>query len=217
MQVLPRPAATERAPSPWCEIDESSTVLENRALIDLLCRIAEGENVAFEDFFVHTHKRVFAVIRRILVSTELSEDTSQEVYIQVWKAASRFNPARGSVMAWLLTIARRRAVDHVRAEQSRRDRQTRFVVGSHCVDHDVVAEAAAAILEVEDVNLHLLSLSTLQHTAIELAFFDGLTYAEVAIILNVPLPTVKSRIRDSLLKLRQAMTEPSSTPPSLVA
>lgn len=186
------------------------------ALTGLLGRVAEGDHDAFEEFFVHTNKKVFATIRAVLVSTELSEDASQEVYIQVWNTADRFDPARGSAMAWLLTIARRRAVDHVRTEQSHRNRQTRFASTSHSTDHDVVAEAATAIFEAEDVTRHLLSLSALQHTAINLAFFDGLTYAEVAKILNVPLPTVKSRIRDSISKLRHAMTEPSSTRETLV-
>ena len=216
MLVPPIPSAPDASVSSLYETTEPSQVKEMWALSGLLGRIADGENAAFEEFFVRTHKKVFSVIRSILVSRELSEDTSQEVYLQVWNTAGQFNLERGSVMAWLLTIARRRAVDHVRAEESRRNRQTRFVWGSHCIDHDAVAEATTALVEVEDVNRHLLSLSALQHTAIYLAFFEGLTYAEVAIILNVPLPTVKSRIRASLRKLREAMMEPSGTPPSLM-
>ncbi|MCY0905365.1 sigma-70 family RNA polymerase sigma factor [Arthrobacter sp. H14-L1] len=211
MPVPPTPPAPDPSVSPCREIEERAERVGLRALTGLLGRIAEGDNDAFEEFFAQTNKKVFATIRAVLVSTELSEDTSQEVYMQVWKTADRFDPERGSAMAWLLTIARRRAVDHVRAEQSHRNRQTRFASTSHSTDHDVVAETAAMIFEAEDVNRHLLSLSALQHAAINLAFFDGLTYAEVANILNVPLPTVKSRIRDSIFKLRHAMTEPSST------
>ncbi|WP_226758524.1 sigma-70 family RNA polymerase sigma factor [Arthrobacter sp. SO3] len=195
---------------PGYEMEEQPHHADLRALAGLLGRIAKRDNDAFEEFFAHTRKEVFATILAVLVSRELSEDTSQEVYIQVWNTAHRFDPARGSPMAWLLTIARRRAVDHVRAEQSHRNRLARFASDNHITDHDVVAEAATKIFEAEDVNRHLLSLSALQHAAINLAFFDGLTYAEVAFILNVPLPTVKSRIRDSLSKLRHSMAEPSS-------
>lgn len=165
----------------------------------------EGDRGAFSELFTRTSRNVFAVVRAVLVSVELSEDTCQEVYLQVWNTADRFDSSRGSAMAWLLTIAKRRAVDHVRLEESHRRRQTRFAATSHVIDHDVVAEAAAKLFETDDLMRHLRSLSLLQLTAVRLAYFDGLPYAEVARILNVPLPTVKSRIRDGVLKLRLEM------------
>ncbi|MEC5205005.1 RNA polymerase sigma-70 factor (ECF subfamily) [Arthrobacter sp. MP_M7] len=195
---------------PGLETEELLGHVDTRSLTALLGRIAKHDNDAFEEFFADTKKEVFATILAVLVSRELSEDTSQEVYIQVWNTADRFDPGRGAPMAWLLTIARRRAVDHVRAEQSHRNRLARFSSENHITDHDVVAEAAITIFEAEDVTRHLLSLSALQHAAINLAFFEGLTYPEVANILNVPLSTVKSRIRDSISKLRHSMAETSS-------
>lgn len=174
-------------------------------LNELLVRVGEGDRGAFSELFTRTSRNVFAVVRAVLVSVELSEDTCQEVYLQVWNTADRFDSSRGSAMAWLLTIAKRRAVDHVRLEESHRRRQTRFAATSHVIDHDVVAEAAAKLFETDDLMRHLRSLSLLQLTAVRLAYFDGLPYAEVARILNVPLPTVKSRIRDGVLKLRLEM------------
>ncbi|MET4094435.1 RNA polymerase sigma-70 factor (ECF subfamily) [Arthrobacter sp. UYCu712] len=207
---MPVPPVPEPSVVPCYEIEELPHHRDMQSLSGLLGRIAKHDNDAFAEFFAHTRKEVYATILAVLVSRELSEDTSQEVYMQVWNTADRFDPARGAPMAWLLTIARRRAVDHVRAEQSHRNRLARFASASHITDHDVVAEAATRIFEAEDVNRHLLSLSALQHAAINLAFFEGLTYPEVANILNVPLPTVKSRIRDSISKLRHSMAEPSS-------
>ncbi len=176
-------------------------------LADVLVRVGEGDREAFRELYERTQKRVHSVVRRVLIDPEFSQDTAQEVYLQVWKSASRFNPAAGSPLAWLVTIAHRRAVDKVRYEQSHKDRQARYGASALSTDRDQVADSVAVNLEKAAVTRSLASLSRIQHEAIHLAFYDGLTYAQIAVSLNVPLPTIKSRIRDGLRHLRTDLAD----------
>lgn len=180
---------------------------ERDELSEVLVRVGEGDHEAFRQLYEQTIKRVYSVVRRILIDPEFSHDTAQEVYLQVWQSAERFNPAAGSPLAWLITIAHRRAVDKVRHEQSFKDRQDRHGASSHFVAHDQVAETVAGTLEKEAVTTSLASLSRIQRESIHLAFYGGLTYAEIAASLNVPLPTIKSRIRDGLRHLRNDLAD----------
>ena len=125
----------------------------------------------------------------------------------VWLEARKYDPAAGSAMAWLMTIAHRRAVDKVRSEQAGTNREFRWGTANHGVEYDVVAETVADRMEGQDVARCLHSLSRLQREAITLAYYDCLTYREVAARLCCPLPTVKSRIRDGLKQLRTYMDE----------
>ncbi|MCZ2404652.1 sigma-70 family RNA polymerase sigma factor [Paenarthrobacter sp. Z7-10] len=181
--------------------------MDQDVLGPLLLRIADGDVDAFERLFRRTGARIFALVLRVLADHDLSQDTTQEVSLQVWLTAERFDPSLGSALGWLTTLARRRAIDRVRREQAYRDRQQRYGAGSHVTAHDHVAEAMTATLESEAVTRSLLALSPLQAEAIQLAFFGGLTYLEVAATLGVPLPTVKSRIRDGLKSLRRSLEQ----------
>jgi RNA polymerase sigma-70 factor (ECF subfamily) len=148
---------------------------------------------------------VYGLARRVLIDAELSEDTTQEVYLQVWTNASRFDPAVGSPLAWLLTLAHRRAVDRVRSEQSSANREARFGAAMQEPDYDNVADTVAQRLDAEAVVQCLDSLTETQRESVRLAYYGGLTYREVAEKLNAAVPTIKSRIRDGLIRLKNCL------------
>ena len=174
-------------------------------LTDLLLRVAQGDRSAFASFYQQTSKRVYGLARRVLIDPELSEDATQEVYLQVWNSADRFNPAAGSPMAWLMTLAHRRAVDKVRSEQSATDREARYGAATQSIDHDDVVDTVTQRLEAETVVKCLDTLTATQQESVRLAYYGGLTYREVAEKLGVAIPTIKSRIRDGLLRLKTCL------------
>ncbi|WP_104165930.1 ECF RNA polymerase sigma factor SigK [Arthrobacter sp. SX1312] len=174
-------------------------------LTDLLSRIARQDRTAFALFYEQTSKRVYGLARRVLIDPELSEDATQEVYLQVWNTADRFNPSLGSPMAWLMTLAHRRAVDKVRSEQSATDREARYGAATQTVDHDDVVDTVTQRLEAESVVRCLDTLTATQQESVKLAYYGGLTYREVAERLGVAVPTIKSRIRDGLLRLKTCL------------
>ena len=171
----------------------------------LLAGIAAGSRDDFASFYALTSRRVYGLARRVLIDAELSEDTTQEVYLQVWTNASRFDPAVGSPLAWLLTLAHRRAVDRVRSEQSSANREARFGAAMQEPDHDNVVETVTQRLEAEAVVQCLESLTDTQRESVRLAYYGGLTYREVAEKLSAAVPTIKSRIRDGLIRLKKCL------------
>ncbi|MHA7241090.1 ECF RNA polymerase sigma factor SigK [Arthrobacter sp. TMS1-12-1] len=174
-------------------------------LTDLLTRIARQDRTAFALFYEQTSRRVYGLARRVLIDPDLSEDATQEVYLQVWNTADRFNPALGSPMAWLMTLAHRRAVDKVRSEQSATDREARYGAATQTVDHDDVVDTVTQRLEAEGVVRCLDTLTETQQESVRLAYYGGLTYREVAEKLGVAVPTIKSRIRDGLIRLKTCL------------
>ncbi|MHA7192065.1 ECF RNA polymerase sigma factor SigK [Arthrobacter sp. MDT2-16] len=174
-------------------------------LTDLLLRIAEQDRTAFAHFYEQTSRRVYGLARRVLIDPDLSEDATQEVYLQVWNTAERFNPALGSPMAWLMTLAHRRAVDKVRSEQSATDREARYGAATQTIDHDDVVDTVTQRLEAESVVRCLDTLTETQQESVRLAYYGGLTYREVAEKLGVAVPTIKSRIRDGLIRLKTCL------------
>ncbi|MHA7281646.1 ECF RNA polymerase sigma factor SigK [Arthrobacter sp. TMS2-4] len=174
-------------------------------LTDLLLRIARQDRTAFSLFYEQTSKRVYGLARRVLIDPDLSEDATQEVYLQVWNTADRFDPGLGSPMAWLMTLAHRRAVDKVRSEQSATDREARYGAATQTVDHDDVVDTVTQRLEAESVVRCLDTLTATQQESVKLAYYGGLTYREVAERLGVAVPTIKSRIRDGLLRLKTCL------------
>jgi RNA polymerase sigma-70 factor (ECF subfamily) len=176
-------------------------------LTALLARIAQQDHRAFEEFVAQTSRYVRALVAAVVVSPDLSEDACQEVYLQVWQTAARFDPLSGTATGWLIILARRRAIDKVRAEQAYRNRQDRYSALSGTPAYDEVAERVAATVDAAAVAESLPVLTPKQRQAITLAFYAGMTYAEVALTLDIPLPTVKSRIRDGVLKLRHTLSE----------
>jgi RNA polymerase sigma-70 factor (ECF subfamily) len=174
-------------------------------LAGLLGRIAQGDQAAFAEFYRLTSRRVFGMARRVLVDPELSEDATQEVFLQVWQNAANFNPEAGSPLSWLMTISHRRAVDKVRSTQSSTDREARYGATTQDIDHDSVSDEVGTKLEAEAVVRCLETLTDTQQESVRLAYYGGLTYREVAERLNAAVPTIKSRIRDGLIRLKTCL------------
>ena len=173
---------------------------------DLLGRVAKGDESAFSDLYDLIAPHVHAVVLRVLRDPSQAEEVTQEVMVELWKLAPRFDEQRGSVRAWASTVAHRRAVDRVRSTQSARDRDQRDVTERTAgPEHDAVAELVEDRLERERVTRALSALTPTQRESIELAYFSGYTYREVAAVLDVPEGTIKTRIRDGLIRLRDEL------------
>jgi len=172
-------------------------------LAALLAQVARGDQAAFEAVYDLLAAPVFGTVRGVLRDPSLSEEVTQEVLLEVWRAASRFDPGKGSAMAWVATIAHRRAVDRVRSEQRSAERQRRAVAPLIAYDH--VAETVADNLDRERVRRCLGSLTELQREAVTLAYYGGYTYREVAALLGVAAGTVSTRMRDGLIRLRDCL------------
>ena len=171
-------------------------------LADLLAPVARGDRRAFELAYGELAGPVYGVVRQVLREPAQSEEVAQEVLLEVWRTASRFDPAQGSAAAWALTIAHRRAVDRVRSENacSRREQKAALDMAP-----DDVAEVVAGALDRQRVHRCLGGLTDLQRESIELAYYGGYSYPEVAQLLGVALGTVKTRIRDGLIRMRDCM------------
>jgi len=145
----------------------------------------------------------------VLRDAGYSEETTQEIYLEVWRTASEYDPTKGSALAWLMTMAHRRAIDRVRTEQAGSRRESRYgaanVVPVSAAAHDPVADSAIAGDERRRVAECLEALTDAQRQCIELAYYGGLTYTEVSHRLAANLSTIKSRIRDALRGLRNCL------------
>jgi RNA polymerase sigma-70 factor, ECF subfamily len=169
----------------------------------LICAAARGDQEAFEAVCVRAGPAVFGVVRAVVRDPAQVEEVCQEVLLEVWRAASRFEPGRGSALAWVTTIAHRRAVDRVRSEHRSAARQLR--AATHHVDYDEVAEAVEIRLDRERVRRCLGSLTNVQRESVTLAYYGGYTLRQVAALLAVPEGTVKTRMRDGLIRLRDCL------------
>lgn len=179
---------------------------ESPASLDaLLLAVSQGDHDAFAQLFDRVSAQVLGVIRRVLRDPAQSEEVGQEVLIEIWRTAARFAPERGSAATWILTMAHRRAIDRVRSAQSASDREVKVAYRDHTPDYDVVLEQVESRLEHEQVRRCLDSLTPLQRESLVLAYYGGNTYREVAQELDVPLGTVKTRLRDGLIRLRDCL------------
>lgn len=166
--------------------------------------VARGDERAFARVYDQLSGPVYGLIRRVVRDPAQSEEVTQEVMLEVWRAAARFDPARGSAATWVLTIAHRRAVDRVRSATASAEREKRTSVLLSAGD-DEVADAVEASLERERVRRCLDGLTDLQRESITLAYYGGHSYREVAGLLGITLATIKTRIRDGLIRLRDCM------------
>ncbi|WP_234946121.1 ECF RNA polymerase sigma factor SigK [Agrococcus sp. Marseille-P2731] len=170
-----------------------------------LVRAAGGDQRAFAELYDASAPRVFGLVLRILVDRAQAEEVAQEVYLEAWRRAERFDPARGAAISWLLQIAHARAVDRVRSSQAQRDRDARIGLRDTAVPIDDVAERVETSLESARARRALSELSAAQREAIELAYFGGLTQTEIAERIGAPLGTVKTRMRDGMRRLRELL------------
>ncbi len=172
---------------------------------DLLSATGSGDRAAFGELYDRTAARIFGLVRRVVIDPAQAEEVAQDVFLEVWQTAPRFDASRGSAISWMFTLAHRRAVDRVRSAQSARDRDARIGARDLDVPVDSVAEAVEVRLDHERAAEALAELSDLQRECVTLAYYGGLTQSEIAERLDVPLGTVKSRMRDGLIRLRRAM------------
>ncbi|MBW3619806.1 MAG: ECF RNA polymerase sigma factor SigK [Actinobacteria bacterium] len=182
-----------------------------RSDVELLGRVALGDQQAFAALYDRHCRNVYGLVLGVVRDRAHAEEVTQEVFVQAWRTAARYDPARGTPGTWLRTLAHRRAVDRVRSEQAARDRDRRAsAVNGTVVPVDPVADDVELLSEYAAVRSALAALTDLQREAVTLAYFGGHTYRRVAELLGVPTPTAKSRIRDGLVRLRDAL-ETSST------
>jgi RNA polymerase sigma-70 factor (ECF subfamily) len=179
---------------------------ERSEIDNLLRAVARGDDAAFTRLYDLLAPRVFGLARRVLRDPAQSEEMAQEVLVEVWRTASRFDSQRGSGLSWVLTIAHRRTVDRVRSEQAASDRLQKVAAASVHVPYDEVADQVGSRLERQQVRRCLDGLTELQRQAITLAYYGGHTYREVATLLDAALPTVKTRMRDGLIRLRDCLS-----------
>ena len=192
LRAVPSGAPSEGAP-------------EAAVLGELLKHSARGDSEAFARFYDATSSRGFGLALRVVRDPAQAEEVAQEAFLEVWRTAARFDSTKGSAVGWLLTIVHRKAVDRVRSAEAASRRDTRYDQDHQSVPHDSTAEAAEASMEARRVRSALEELTRVQREALELAYFGGYTHTEVASMLDLPVGTAKTRIRDGLIRMRDAM------------
>ena len=172
---------------------------------ELLKRSGRADEAAFAVLYDQMAARAYGLALRVVRDPSQAEEVAQEAFLEIWRTASRFDPARGSAVSWMLTIVHRKAVDRVRSAEASSKRDTSYHLNTQQTEHDSTAEAAHASLEARRVRQALGSLTEVQREALELAYFKGYTHTEVAAMLDLPVGTAKTRIRDGLIRLRDTM------------
>ncbi|MEU6025851.1 sigma-70 family RNA polymerase sigma factor [Streptomyces tauricus] len=174
-------------------------------LQELLGRVALGDERAFASVYDAVVSPVLGVVRAVLRDGAQSEEVAQEVLVEVWRTAPRFRADRGTAINWILTMAHQRAVDRVRSVEASVARDHKAARLERTPEYDEVTEQVEARLEREQVRRCLRTLTDIQRQAVDLAYYRGLTYREVAEALALPLGTVKTRLRDGLIRLRDCL------------
>ena len=181
------------------DVDGSTSLVTSE---DLLTRVAQGDRAAFAELYDRTAPRVFGLVKRLLRDHSQSEEVTQEIFLEIWQNATRYEPGKGGAIAWMLTMTHRRAVDRIRASQASRDRDVRVGIRDYAPEFDSVAENVEVQIESERVKEAMTRLTELQRQAVTLAYFGGFSHSEVSAMLKVPIGTVKTRLRDGMIRLR---------------
>ena len=171
----------------------------------LLARIVGGDQAAFGALYDEISPRVFGLVRRLLVDHAQSEEVTQEVFLEIWQSAARYEPSKGGASTWILTMAHRRAIDRIRASQSSRDRDVKIGIRDYVSEYDNVAQTVETTIEHERVKEAMTQLTELQRQAVTLAYYGGYSHSEVAQLVSVPIGTVKTRLRDGMIRLRDEL------------
>lgn len=196
LSAVPDPAPTGAGQPGAAGADEGALLLQ---------QVARGDETAFERLYDVFASRVFGLVRRVVRDPGQAEEVSQEVFLEIWRRSSRFDATRGSATGWILTLAHARAVDRVRSAQAATDREVRVAAAATERDVDTVVEEVEQRFERRAVQRCLSTLTERQRESITLAYYSGYTYREVAELLSTPLPTVKTRLRDGLIRLRDCL------------
>ncbi|MEV0322552.1 ECF RNA polymerase sigma factor SigK [Streptomyces sp. NPDC050658] len=174
-------------------------------LQELVAQVARGDQDAFSGVYDVVAGPVFGVVRGVLRDHAQSEEVAQEVLVEVWRTAPRYRPELGTARNWILTLAHRRAVDRVRSVEASAARERRAAALARTPEFDEVSEQVETSLEHEQVRRCLRALTEVQRQSVTLAYYRGLTYRQVAELLSLPLGTVKTRLRDGLIRLRDCL------------
>ncbi|WP_410570128.1 ECF RNA polymerase sigma factor SigK [Amycolatopsis sp. cmx-4-61] len=194
-QARPRPLAPVPA-----EVPAGPTAEE------LMVRVAKGDERAFELLYDRLAGPIHGLVRRIVRDAAQSEEVAQEVLVELWRTATRYAPAKGSALNWAMTLAHRRAVDRVRSARASTEREQKATFeAARGRPFDEVSESVTARLERSQVRRCLSFLTDLQRESVLLAYYQGYTYREVAEVLSTPQGTVKTRLRDGLIRLRDCL------------
>lgn len=185
--------------------EEGAPTPQPPELGELLKLAARGDEAAFAQLYDATSKRVFGLALRVVRDPAQAEEVIQEAYLEVWRTSARYDESKGSALAWIFTLVHRKAVDRVRSAEASTRRDTTYHHKNQPVEHDTTAEAVQASFEARRVRAALETLTAVQRQALELAYFGGYTHTEVATMLDLPVGTAKTRIRDGLIRLRDAM------------
>jgi len=172
---------------------------------EILVRVATGDQTAFGELYDQIAPRVLGLIHRLLRDHAQSEEVAQEVFLEIWQTATRFDPTKGVAITWVMTMAHRRAVDRIRASQASRTRDLKIGIRDFTPTSNDVAETVQVRVEHDRVAKAMLSLTQLQRQAVSLAYYGGYSHREVADMLSVPIGTVKTRLRDGMIRLRDEL------------
>ena len=182
--------------------DERTPAAVQQALLE---RVAQGDQAAFAQLYDQMAPRVLGLVRRLLRDHAQSEEVTQEIFLEIWQNATRYDSSKGGASTWIMTMSHRRAVDRVRASQSSRDRDTKIGIRDYDADYDNVSETVQTRIEHERVEKAMQRLTELQRQAVSLAYYGGYSHSEVATLLSVPIGTVKTRLRDGMIRLRDEL------------
>ncbi len=174
---------------------------------ELLTRVARGDEDAFRELYRDLAPATYGLALRVTRDAHMAQDVLQEAFADVWAQSGRFDRGMASARGWVTMLVHRRAVDRVRREQAERDRSQHWATENRERDHDTVAEVVDMRAEHRRVRQAVEELTDVKREALHLAYVDGLTHAEVADQLDIPLGTAKTRIRDALRALRTALEE----------
>jgi RNA polymerase sigma-70 factor (ECF subfamily) len=189
--------------------DPNPPDVSEASLEDLLAASARGDERAFARLYDQTSARVYGMVLRVIRDAAQSAEVTQDIYLELWRQSARFDRTKSALVPWLLMIAHRRAVDRVRSAQSSVVRDNRYAELNTERPYDNVSEQVETSLEAQRVRKVMNDLTQAQREAVSLAYFGGYTHSEVAELLQIPLGTVKTRIRDGLIRLRDALGVPS--------